>query len=82
MNKCKGQHLDCKQCDYIRHNPIEELTEEQDNKILNSYRANGECICNICGKTYHQHKQYEPSGLTNNGISWLNELCNGDLVKL
>jgi len=61
---------------------MNELTEEQENRINNSYRASGECICDICGKTYYKHKQYAPSGLTNDGVPWLNELCNGDLVKL
>ena len=61
---------------------MNELTEEQEKRIENSYRASGECICDICGKTYYQHKEYASSGLTNDGVPWLNELCNGDLVKL
>ena len=58
------------------------LTEEQEKRIENSYRASGECICDICGKTYYNHKDYEPSKFTNDGIAWLQELCNGELVKL
>ena len=61
---------------------IGELTPEEDFRILNSYRACGECICEICGKLFYDHKPYLPSGKTNDGYPWLNELCNGDLVKL
>jgi len=62
---------------------MNELTEEQENKINNSYRASGNCICDICSKKYYDHKDYEPSKLTHwQGECWLQELCNGDLVKL
>jgi len=60
----------------------EQLTPEEEKRMLESYRSSGDCICEICGKNYYRHKSYEPSGKTNDGVPWLNELCNGDLVKL
>lgn len=45
----------------------EELTIDEENKILNAYRAGGDVICSICGKTYYKHKLYIPSGKTNDG---------------
>lgn len=38
-------------------------------------RAGGECICEICGKTYLSH----PPIL---GYEWLNILCDDRIVKL
>jgi hypothetical protein len=60
----------------------EPLTKDEEQRILGSYRAAGDCICEVCGKIYYRHKQYKPSGKTNNGVPWLVEICNGDLVKL
>lgn len=61
---------------------VDELSPEENERIEKSYRAGGDVICEICGKSYYAHKQYIPSGKTNDGMPWLNELCNGDLVKL
>lgn len=58
------------------------LTKEEEERILNSYHAGGGVLCETCGKMYNRHKEYMPSGKTNDGVPWLNELCNGDLVKL
>ncbi len=60
----------------------EDLTPEEEARIEKSYRACGDCVCEICGKLYYDHKQYKPSGKTNDGQPWLQELCNGQLVKL
>jgi hypothetical protein len=60
----------------------EPLTKDEEERILRSYRAGGDVVCESCGKTYYQHKEYKPSGKTNDGVPWLSELCNGDLVKL
>lgn len=60
----------------------QELTEEEDERIVLSYRACGDVICEICGKSYYQHPHYLPSAKTNDGYPWLHELCSGDLVKL
>lgn len=38
------------------------------------YRANCECICDICGCKYYDHQPVT-------GFTWLLKLCNGDLVK-
>lgn len=59
-----------------------ELTSEEEDRMYKSYRAGGDVICEICGKKYYDHKMYLPSGKTNDGYPWLNELCNGNLVKL
>lgn len=61
----------------------DQLTEEQELRIENFYRAGGECICEKCGEEYYSHPHYEPSALTTQErYPWLRELCNGDLVKL
>jgi len=60
----------------------DDLTPEEDEKIRKFLCASGYCKCGVCGKIYYDHKAYEPSGKTNNGVPWLNELCNGNLVKL
>ena len=60
----------------------EALTEAESTRIYNSYRAGGDVICEICGQTYYNHPEYLPSAKTNDGVPWLNELCNGELVKL
>lgn len=39
------------------------------------YRTSGQLICEKCGKEYYDHPEYED-------YKWLNQLCNGDLVKL
>lgn len=61
---------------------LPELTEEEEKRIIDCYHACGDCICDVCGKKYNRHPLYKPSGKTNRGQPWLNELCNGDLVKL
>lgn len=43
-------------------------------------RASGACICPVCGKEYRQHPLGGPKGWQDE--QFLNELCNGDLVKL
>lgn len=43
-------------------------------------RASGACICPVCGKEYRQHPLGGPVGWQDE--QFLNELCNGDLVKL
>lgn len=45
------------------------------------YRASGECICEICGKTYYEHPLDETE-LDQNDEPFMNILCNGDRVKL
>lgn len=60
----------------------EELTNEEEIRMIGFYRVSGDCVCSQCGKLYYDHKPYKPSGKMNRGIPWLNELCNGDLVKL
>lgn len=60
----------------------ESLTKDEEERILRSYRAGGDVVCDVCGRKYYDHKEYEPSGKTNDGVPWLSELCNGDLVKL
>lgn len=59
----------------------EELTPEEDARIVDSYRASGDLICDKCGRTYYRHPGWKPSAKTC-GYVWLHELCNGDLVKL
>lgn len=58
------------------------LTDEEEFRLNASYRASGEVICDACGKKYYDHEDYIPSGKTNDGVPWLVELCNGDLVHL
>lgn len=53
----------------------------QDGTEVNSYRANGECVCIKCGKLFNQHP-LDDQFLTNEGDKFLNVLCNGDRVKL
>ena len=65
----------------LQNNEDNILTPEEDARIFKAYRASGDIICEICGKTYYQHPMYEPSAKTC-GHPWLHELCNGDLVKL
>lgn len=61
----------------------DELTKEEEEKMIAFRRAEGDCICNICGKKYYDHKAYELSRKTSTyNRPWLKELCNGDLVKL
>lgn len=38
-------------------------------------RVSGDCLCTVCGKKYYDHPQIL-------GALWLNELCDGRLVKL
>ncbi len=59
------------------------LTDEQKSRIANFYRAGGDVVCETCGKKYYDHPMYMPSAkATYNGQPILNEICNGDLVKL
>ncbi len=44
-------------------------------------RASGSAVCNLCQKSYGQHK-YERSILNPEGKPYIQRLCNGDLVKL
>lgn len=60
----------------------EPLSPEEDERMMKSYRASGYVLCQICGKCYYDHRAYLPSGKTNQGVPWLVEICNGDLVKL
>jgi hypothetical protein len=60
----------------------QKLTDEEEARIFKSYRAGGDVVCPTCGKTYYKHPQYLPSGKTNDGVPWLVEICNGNLVKL
>lgn len=53
----------------------------KDGTEVNSYRANGECVCIKCGKLFNQHP-LDDQFLTNEGDKFLNVLCNGDRVKL
>ncbi len=58
------------------------LTPEEEARIDKFYRASGYVVCETCGKIYFEHNAYIPSGKTNDGVPWLIEICNGDLVKL
>jgi hypothetical protein len=40
-----------------------------------AYRANGQCHCPVCAKTYNEH----PASIA---YPFLNRLCSGELVKL
>lgn len=59
-----------------------QLTDEEEFRLNTAFRASGEVICEHCGKKYYDHNDYLPSGKTNDGVPWLVELCNGDLVHL
>jgi len=59
----------------------EQLTTEEDARILGAYRAGGDVICEKCGRKHYDHPGYQPSKKTC-GYVWLQVLCNGDLVKL
>lgn len=48
---------------------------------LHFIRAGGDCICGKCGKSYFDHPLYEKA-IDWQGEPWLNQLCNGLLVKL
>lgn len=39
-------------------------------------RAGGDCICQVCKKAYKKHRHLPGN------YYWLNELCDGTLVKL
>lgn len=52
---------------------VENIEERLDNDEMR--RAGGECVCEMCGKTYLQHPVIE-------GYEWLNILCNKKIVKL
>jgi formylmethanofuran dehydrogenase subunit E len=66
----------------LKRPTVGELSPEESERISKSYRASGYVVCEVCGKPYSSHKLYIPSGKTNHEMPWLNELCNGDLVKL
>ena len=61
---------------------MNDFTPEEEDRIDKSYRASGDCVCEQCGKVYYDHPAWRPSAKTNDGVPWLNELCNRDLVKL
>lgn len=44
------------------------------------FRADGRCICDICGKEYRKHPFSDH--LSYNQEPYLNKLCDGTLVKL
>ena len=44
------------------------------------YRADGDCVCQVCGTMYRQHP-VDPQ-LSYDGQPFLRRLCNGDRVKL
>lgn len=44
-------------------------------------RANGDCLCPVCGRPYLRHP-FDPKVLDWNGEPWLNVLCDGLRVKL
>jgi hypothetical protein len=48
---------------------------------INTYRAGGDCICEICKKRYSEHS-LDKEILDFKGDPFLNILCNGDRVKL
>jgi len=45
------------------------------------YRADGRCICELCGEEYRRHPM-DHFELSYSGEPFLNVLCNGDRVKL
>jgi hypothetical protein len=53
--------------------------ENQEN-IDEPIRADGRCICEICGKEYLKHQFSEHK--SSDGEPYLNRLCDGTLVKL
>ena len=45
-------------------------------RIVPSFsRVSGDCICSVCGQKYYDHHQYP-------GVTWLNILCDGRVIKL
>jgi hypothetical protein len=50
-----------------------------DEEPLHFVRASGDCVCDVCGKSYYQHPM---AGPLFEGRQWLHRVCNGDLVKL
>lgn len=54
-----------------------------DKKIEGWFRASGDCICTVCGKTYsHYSHKIDKEVLEHYPSFHLNLLCNGDYVKL
>lgn len=56
---------------YIKH-----ITQELQVRIDSGdwFRAAGDCLCPICGKTYQRHQNIE-------GFEWLTYLCTGWIIK-
>lgn len=42
---------------------------------LDRERCSGDCLCPDCGRKYYDHRQFPP-------LPFLNQLCDGSLVKL
>lgn len=53
---------------------------EYDGDDVEFTRADGNCICEPCGREYWRHPLAGP--LSDIGQQWLHELCDGSLVKL
>jgi hypothetical protein len=54
---------------------------ELDVQPVRTFRASGDCICDVCGKEYRQHPVDEEQ-LSYTGDPFLIVLCSGDRVKL
>lgn len=50
-------------------------------RVLDALRADGRCLCKICGEEYRTHNHVK-TVLDYNGEPYLRELCNGRYVKL
>jgi hypothetical protein len=63
-------------------NDVEKFLEEVrlEKEKYNFVRASGDCVCEICGKKYYQHKFTEHRDW--NDDPFLNKLCDGRIVKL
>ena len=51
-----------------------------DDEMYRMVRASGNCICEVCGKTYYKHPFTDHRDW--NDDPYMNRLCDGRIVKL
>ena len=54
---------------------VRDVYRDGERAWLDRGRAGGDCVCDGCGRKYYDHPQFPPA-------PFLNQLCDGSLVKL